>query len=635
MSKKDTKQKTIEQKNSLEYYLSVLLFIIIIPLTYSNKTPDPTIPRMLYWGISIFVITIITYINYKNKKLDPGFLKLWVFPVYFLYFLISIASLTQSINPAEGLHDLSKTFLTLFSLVIITFVFNQQADFKSFLVKSVVLSSFIATTLGLYQYIKLTDGNTGREFFLALYQVRGLMAHKNQFAISLFLMLPFSIYGLLEFKNRWRYLSLVSVIALLISFVLIQTRSVWAASIAFIIIFGLTYLFSNHGKTFGRINLKSKKVLVLLTIVVLSAAMSALILFQKSNAIGVLKYQVNSIFDFESDNNKGRLQIWGSTYKMSTDHMLLGVGSGNWKISIIPYYSEKFENKYQNWRRPHNDFLWIMSEKGIFGLLSYLLLFILIAFYGIKTLFSQTSNENKIFTRLMLAGVSGYFVIAFFTFPYERINHQIYLTLIMGGIVSIYYKSVVVSKTQPTSLTIIKLLVPLVLLGFSVFYASVFFKSEIYINKYTEERKNKRPDWNKLSEYSDKAFSPFTTLDSKQIPIHIYKGVSKMKLGEKQASLSDFKTAYKYHPNSPAVINNLGYAYSQVGEYKKAISLFKKALQVFPGNEDGIVNLANAYYLDKNYIEARKTLLLCDPKSDNPKIPSLMMVIEKKIKADN
>ena len=635
MSKKNVKQKTIAQKNSFEYYLSVILFVIIIPLTYSNKTLDPTIPRMLYWGISLFVITIITYINNKNKKIDLGFLKLWIFPVYFFYFLISIASLTQAINPAEGFHDLSKTFLSIFSLVTITFIFQQQGDFKSFLVKSVILSSFIATALGLYQYIRLTHGDTGREFFMALYQVRGLMAHKNQYAISLFLMLPFSIYGLLEFKNRWRYLSLVSVIALLISFVLIQTRSVWAASIAFIIIFGLTYLFSNHGKTFSRINLKSKKVLVPLIIVILSATMSTLILFQKPNAIGVLKYQVNSIFDFESDNNTGRLQIWGSTYKMSTEHILLGVGSGNWKISIIPYYSNNFENKYQNWRRPHNDFLWIVSEKGIFGLLCYLLLFILIAFYGIKTLFSKTSNENKLFSRLMIAGLSGYFVIAFFTFPYERINHQIYLTLIMGGIISIYYKSVVTLKAKPTSLTIIKLFIPLVLLGFSVFYASVFFKSEIYINKYTEERKNKRPDWNKLSEYSDKAFSPFTTLDSKQIPIHIYKGVSKMKLGKKQASLNDFQIAYKYHPNSPAVINNLGYAYSQAGDYKKVISLFKKALLVFPGNEDGIINLANAYYLDKNYIEARKTLLLCDPDSDNPKIPSLINAIEKKMKADN
>ena len=635
MSKKNVKQKTIEQKNSLEYYLLVLLFIIIIPLTYSNNTLDPTVPRMLYWGISLFAIAIITFINYKNKKLDPGFLKLWIFPVYFLYFLISIASLTQAINPAEGLYDIFKTFLSIFSLAIITFIFSQQADFKSFLVKSIVLSSFMATALGLYQYIKLTNGDTGREFFLALYQIRGLMAHKNQFAIALFLMLPFSIYGAFELKKRWKYVSIASVTILLISFVFIQTRSVWIAFIAFIISFGLTYIFHNKKKSYSHIKFRSEKVLVPIIIIVLSAAISVLLLYKKSNAIDVIHYQVKSIFDFGSKNNQGRLQIWESTYKMSTDHVLLGVGVGNWKISIIPYYSEKFEKQYKNWRRPHNDFLWIMSEKGILGLLSYLLLFILIAFYGIKTLRSKTDKENKLFMKLMLAGISGYFTIAFFTFPYERINHQIYLALIMGGVISIYYKSMVDSKAKPTSLTIIKLSVPLVLLLFSVFYASVFFKSEIYINKYMDESKSKKPNWNKLSEYSDKAFSPFKTLDSKQIPIHIYKGVSKMKLGKKQASLNDFQTAYKYHPNSPAVINNLGYAYSQIGDYKEAISLFKKALQVFPENEDGIIYLAYAFYLDKDYTEARKTLLRCDPESDNPKISTLQKAIEEKMKADN
>ncbi len=631
MSKKNVKQKKIAQKNSLEYYLTVLLFVIIIPLTYSDKTQDPTIPRLLYWSISLLVLTVITLFAYKNKEVDLGFLKLWIFPVYLLYFLISIVSLTQAINPAEGFFDLTKTFLSLFSLIMITFIFTRQTDFKSFLAKSIVVSSFIATALGLYQYIEFTNGDTGREFFAALYQVRGLMAHKNQFAISLFLMLPFSIYGAFEFKRRWKYASIASVTILIISFVFIQTRSVWVGFLVFIVSFGVTWLFTTNRKSFNNLKLKPKKVVASLLIVVAIAAVSALLIFQKSNAVEVLKYQANSLFDFGSKNNKGRLQMWESTYHMSTDHALLGVGAGNWKISIIPYYSDNFENQYQNWRRPHNDFLWAFSEKGIFGLLSYLLLFILVAFYGIKTLSSRADIENIFYTRLMLAGLGGYFVIAFFTFPYERVNHQIYLALIMGGIISNYYKNVVVSKAKPTSLSIIKLLIPFVLLGFSVFYAAKFFTSEIYINKYTNEKKSKKPNWNKLLAYSNKAFSPFTTLDSRQIPIHMYIGVIDLQLGKKQAAINDFKMAYTYHPNLPAVMNNLGYAYSQVGDYKKAISLFKEALELFPGDDDGIINLANAYYLDKNYVEARKTLLRCDPESDNPKIPSLMNAIEKKI----
>jgi tetratricopeptide (TPR) repeat protein len=343
---------------------------------------------------------------------------------------------------------------------------------------------------------------------------------------------------------------------------------------------------------------------------------------------------MNSIVDFDSDNNKGRLQIWGSTYQMSTDHFWMGVGAGNWKIAVIPYYSEKYGETYENWRRPHNDFLWILSEKGIFALISYLILFVLIVYYVFKTLFSETSSDNKLFSRLMLAGIGGYFVIAFFSFPIERVNHQIFLAIMMSGIVSIYYKSIVASaKHEFASLTLIKISVPIILLAFSIYYAFTFYKSEVYLKKYSDERQRKTPNWNQLSAYADQAFSIFTTLDLKQTPIHIYKGVSKLKLKNMQGALNDFEEAYQYHPYSPAVINNLGYAYTQVGEYKKAISLFKESLDIFPKNEDVLINLTNVYYFDKNYAEAYNTLLLCDPESNNPKIPSLKKAIESKLKA--
>lgn len=634
MSKKSIKQPT-ELRNKLEYFLLVILLIFIIPISYSNNTSDITTPRLLYWGVSLLVISFLVYFKNKNAKIDLGFLKLWIFPVYLIFFIFTILSLSQAINPSEALHDLTKTFLTLYTLVIATFIFNQQLEFKNILVKTVIISSFIATSIGLYQYFKFIDSESEKAFFIALYQVKGLMAHKNQFAISLFLMLPFSIYGLLKFQSKWRYASFISLILLLISFAFIQTRSVWIALFVFAFISVFTFFIKTKALNNSWWQTISRKTMILSLVLLLSAIMGTFMLFQKSNAIGVFRYQLNSIVDFDSDNNKGRLQIWESTYQMTTDHFWLGVGAGNWKIAVIPYYSKKYGESYENWRRPHNDFLWILSEKGIFALISYLMLFILIVFYVIKTLFSEANSDNKLFSRLMLAGIGGYFVIAFFSFPIERVNHQIYLALMMSGIISIYYRSISDNKkTSLALLTLLKISLPFIFLLSSIYYAQSFYKSEIYLKKYTEERQRKTPNWNQLSAYADQAFSVLTTLDSKQTPIHIYKGVSKLKLKNIEGALSDFKEAYQYHPYSPAVINNLGYAFTQIGDYKKAISLFKESLDVFPKNEDVIINLANVYYLDKNYTEAYNTLLLCAPGSDNPKIPGLKKAIEKKLKTD-
>ncbi len=630
MKKRKAKQNIIQKQNSFEYYLLIILFVIIIPLTHSNNTLDPTVPRLLYWGISLFVIYVLTYFNNKNKNTDLGFIRLWVFIVYGLYLLISIASLTQAINPAEGFHDLAKTILTLFSLVIIVFILNQQYSFKNFVVKSVVISSIIAPIIGISQYAKLTDNASEIDFYIALYEIKGLMANKNQFAISLFLMLPFSVFGAFKFNNWWKYISIVSVILLIISFVFIQTRSVWVAVFAFVTSFGLFYFVNKKGLS-SNINFKFKKAIAPLVILIIIALISTIILFQKTNSVGVFQTKVSSLFDLESKDNTNRLQLWESTIHMSSDHLLLGVGAGNWKISIIPYYSYKIKDEYVNWIRPHNDFLWALSEKGVFGLLTYLLIFILTAFYGIKTLLTKTDAENKLYTRLMLSGLFGYLAIAMFTFPYERINHQIYLTLIMGGIISNYYKLVLTAKVNHNLLTLIKLLVPLAMVTLSIFYAAVFYKSEINIKKYVIESKSKKPNTNKLIEYSNKAFSPFTTLDSQQVPIHLYKGICMMKLKKTEASIEEYKKAYMYHPYSFAVTNNLGYAYSSVGRYKDAINIFKESLILFPDNEEVTINLAGAYYLAGNYIEARKTLLRCKPNSINPKIHALKNLLSKKI----
>jgi hypothetical protein len=71
---------------------------------------------------------------------------------------------------------------------------------------AVIISSLIATFTGLSQYLKEIPGTSGSELFRALYEVNGNMGHKNQYAISLFLMLPFVLYGIYKLKKIWRYL---------------------------------------------------------------------------------------------------------------------------------------------------------------------------------------------------------------------------------------------------------------------------------------------------------------------------------------------------------------------------------------------------------------------------------------------
>jgi len=64
------------------------------------------------------------------------------------------------------------------------------------------------------------------------------------------------------------------------------------------------------------------------------------------------------------------MQIALATIEMVKDNPVIGVGAGNWMINYPVYYAQYQGLEFKNWRRPHNDYIWILAEKGFLGLIS-------------------------------------------------------------------------------------------------------------------------------------------------------------------------------------------------------------------------------------------------------------------------
>ena len=623
------KKKSQKVANPIDLYFLIISTVIVIPLIFSSKVLDPNLaPRLLALGIIIFVLSVINIIKPVKDWPQFDFTKLIIFPVFFLYFLCSIFSLTQAINPAEGLFDITKTFLSIGLLIFAIQIFITYNNSMSLLVKSVVVSSIIATSIGLFQYFDKMPGNMGYKLFIALYEIKGLMAHKNQFAISLFLMLPFTLFGLYKFRKWWWSLSFYSTLMILLNIAILQTRSVWLATFVFILSFILLWFILSIKKKKSIIS-GLLKIALIIAIVLIVVGSGSYLIFQKSGGLQLLKYQVSSITDASSDNNQGRLKMWESTWELSKDNLFFGVGAGNWKISVLPYYNLNFGIKYQNWRRPHNDFLWVLSEKGIFGLISYLLIFIIIAIYSFKILFNKTDKDKLIFTVLMISGIGGYFIIAFFTFPLERINQQVYIMLMMAGIISVYYKKPAKPKQKKSKFYIRFYIVATVISVASIYYSGVLLRSEVYMQKLFEAKKTN--NWKMMLVYADKAFTKLSTIDSFSMPIHLYKGVSNMKLRNGKHAYEDFQIALRYFPTQITILNNLASLSSLMGDNKKAVSYFNQSLEIFPHYETSLFNLSKAYYRNKEYSKAYVTFLNCDPKKAKDNYIDFVIELKQKI----
>ncbi len=631
--KKRLKNKPQEIEKPIGLYFLVISAIIIIPLVYSKSTADPNLaPRLIAFALLIFGFSVLNFVKLIKKKIDFGFLKVKVFTVLLAYILWSLISITQAINPAEGSFDIIKTLLSLALLVFASQIFISNKNAFPFLVKAIIVSSLIATSFGLYLYFTEALGKSGNSLFGALYKIKGLMAHKNQFAISLLLMLPFTIYGILKLDKWWRGLSIYTSSLILLNIVIMQTRSVWVATIIFIFIFIFLWsLFFLKDMLRNNPGLLKKGVLVIIIFLVIG--FGAILTFQESGAFIMIKNRLTSLFDTKTHHNQGRLKMWESTWEMSQDNMVFGVGAGNWRISIVPYYNVKHGSKYQNWRRPHNDYLWVLSEKGFIGLSLYLLGFLLVSFYAFKILMSNIDKNKKLITLLLISGIVAYLIISMFTFPMERINHQIYLMFMMAGIVSIYYESNEKVKNGNSKYYFNINVLILVISVLAIFYANTLIRSEVYVKKVLHAMNAK--DQKLVIVNADKAFSIFTTIDFQAMPIHIYKGIANLRMGKYKQSREDLLTALDYFPTQIAVLSNLAIVSAELNDSKKAISYLEQSLDLYPHYEASLYNMINVYYLDKDYENAYLTLLECNNSKKASQYNDYMKVLKQLINQPN
>ena len=138
------------------------------------------------------------------------------------FILLSIISLILSSNPIEGLLDIIRlslmTFIIFWTVVMVTY----EPDGLEKMLKFLTLTGLILSVIAFWQYF--TDVFQSKEKFFEeygrqtpiIYQVRGLMAHKNLLSFALGLILPFTIFGTIKLKKNWKRLAIVVTVAILL-----------------------------------------------------------------------------------------------------------------------------------------------------------------------------------------------------------------------------------------------------------------------------------------------------------------------------------------------------------------------------------------------------------------------------------
>jgi O-antigen ligase len=626
MIRKKSKMKKEKQTTpeKIAFYIYCTIVFLLIPVLFVRNMIDGVQPvRLLVLAVSLLIVSFLLLLSPKNTF--P--VKLWKNPLILLsglLLLITVISIFFAINRQEAYFDIAKTMLFFVFMLVTILIFYANKNWPEMTSRFIVVSSFVALGVGFYQYfvdVLLIDEKFLPDGRSVIYNVTGLMAHKNQYAINLMLMLPFVIFGILVFKNFWRWAAVAALVLVITMIVIIHTRSVWIA----IILAGLTMIsFAGWNYRFMNIGRRTRNIVVISAFAAVFAGVAIIAVFPAKNEFTRLG-QLKSIANPDAGNNAFRLNIWKLTTQMISDRPLTGVGAGNWKIRAGEYFHQfAFEGHELNWLRPHNDILWVTAEKGMIGLIVYLALFIFTVIFLAKAFFRQNDTTGKWMVLFIMAGFLGYHFTSLFSFPSERINQQIFLWLFTSIAIVLNVRE---RKENTTFLSRGLMAMLPAMLIFPLLYGNALINSDRAMIRARTELQ--RSNWTRLLNEMKNVENWSRNMDSEAMPFAWYRGRAHSGLGNSRKALENYLEALDAHPSKVTILHNIGIIYSRMGNNQLAYKYFDDVLKIVPTYKITLEAKASIFVQDNLIREAFETLKLIPQKQRTQKIKNNLTAIRR------
>ncbi len=343
------------------------------------------------------------------------------FSWHILYFPLALYGLVSSVSAiAAEQHPHQDLELTLWFKILIfpsaLILLRELPQLRERLIPAFVLFGGGMAVWGLIEYVFL--GYRDLE-----HRINGPSSHVMTYSG---LILPFSLMFLLMWWHRRKWWQLAVGVLITVALLLTFTRSIWLAWGAAVLVI--------------LVAARSKLRYYLY-------ALPALLLFLTFMPMSLFSRLV-STFDMTQSSNFDRLRMLEAGVEMIKDHPLLGVGPANVKEVYALY--KKHDAPRPRPPHLHNNFVQLWAERGILGLLAYVLLFAL--FY--RECAKGWRGPNRMWAQIGVAAATGFLVAGLFEFNFGD-TEVFYLMLNLFA-----YVSVALEQPEPLPNEVAPSLVP-------------------------------------------------------------------------------------------------------------------------------------------------------------------------------
>lgn len=591
------------RKNPVNYFLfgcaaaALLCGPLILDLTL--------VPRFL--GLALFLSLMLLAFWRRTTVFEiPRHSSVFSYGVFTVLIALSVS---WSTNLGAALFDTGKQlcfFLVLLS--ILYFLQNWPRLVSSSIYKLSVIVFYIAFVFVVFQLSGIRSLAKDQ-----VYLISGINGHKNLFSSFLFLNLFFLVLAYRNLNTTWRRSALWAILLSLVLIALLRTKAVYLALAA---VLPLCLILSYTGLRFNWLNKKPVMLSLVLTFVLGGNLFFGMVLPQLiPKSAAVMKEADNSSLAALKLEEE-RLVLWEKTYVLVHQRPALGCGAGNWQVHMPDATLSglwRGEDLNYTFQRPHNDWLWILSENGWIGFNLFLLTVVLLLLSLMKAL----PADNKALrsnVSLSIAAITGYLIISFFDFPRERVEHGVWFSLIFGF--SLHFLGRIPAKS-------IRVKRPVLLLLLFVFITITYtallrYKGEYYTRKMLNYKMANQPA--KVIKAGHTAMSFAYSLDPTSVPLYWYTGNAEVLLGNPQKAQVDFLKALRLNPYNRNVLNDLASAYVYNNDVIQAKYYYEEAARISPRFDDPKLNLAALYINAGDYKTADtwlKSILHDSPRRDS------------------
>lgn len=447
--------------------LEKILLILLIITTFSYAFDGLLVFR--FYGVLVLTLAIfvILAIYRQNKFLKfKGFSLIDFFVCLFLFF--SFLSITVAVDKSFAFGILRILIVDIILYFIMRIYFQNNVDKIEVIFHSIVLSVAFISLVGLVFLFLFHYGNitaiqarldVGSRLHENIIQARVFSTFREPNALGNYLVftLPFVLYLFAVAKNFFVKIFWIKVIFLLLAVLLLTfTRAAIISGLLGFIVFSLFFIkWGFYKGLFDEIRVEKSKKYLLLGLIFVGVLFLGIVLkvnrayffnefdprlqgfagnFRKEYALSQLPEKTEQTKDkvtpfiierFLSTTRfdrslRSRFEFFEKAYSLFKKSLFLGVGLGNYGEYVkVGEFGEKVKED-ENIVVP-NMYLDILTNSGIFSLLAFLVITVLIMKRGINRIIYFRRKKSNNLSLLVLSLLLSFFTlqIAYLTFPGE------------------------------------------------------------------------------------------------------------------------------------------------------------------------------------------------------------------------